>query len=358
LNIGNQPWVLSRAERGLGVQSDMVVTQSSWLQYSADRVLTREGEPAWRRRWRLLRFMLGALLRYDVLHFYFGQSLFSWGDGPRPARMWFVDLKLAKKFKRKVFMTLQGCDVRMSQRAAESDVSPCQFGNCGNAQRCRAKLDAQRRMFIERILPLVDRVFVLNPDLAKDVSPASFLPYACVDVEAIRLSPPKTQGPIVILHAPSDPSIKGTREVLAAVERLQQRYPIELLQVTGLPHDEAMQIYPRADLVIDQLLCGWYGAFAVEAMAMGKPVACYVRDEDLQVLPAAMKEELPLLRVRPETLEADLEAALMARSQWAEWGRRSREYVLRWHAPARIAQAMVDAYQDPESRFRLHADGR
>ena len=31
-------------------------------------------------------------------------------------------------------------------------------------------------------------------------------------------------------------------------------------------------MYAQADLVVDQVLIGWYGALAVETMAMGKPV--------------------------------------------------------------------------------------
>lgn len=352
-NIGNQPWVLSRWERKLGVRSDLVVTRSNWLKYHADRVLCDGSESRWRRQWRTVRFALTAPFRYDVLHYYFGQSFLPWGKGRRPSGLWFQDLKLAKRLRRTVFMTLQGCDARLSDSAALSEISPCHLGHCRSAEDCRTTYDRRRRMLIDRILPLMDQVFVLNPDLARHVPQATFLPYACVDVETVPVAPPKTDGPIVILHAPSDPTIKGTRYVVEAIRRLQTRYPIEFLQVTDMPHEEAMKIYPRADLVIDQLLCGWYGAFAVEMMAMGKPVACYLRDEDLGAIPPAMKAGLPLLRVCPATLEADLEAALAARSRWAEWGRRSREFVLRWHHPGKIAQAMVTAYQNPKSRFAL-----
>ena len=35
----------------------------------------------------------------------------------------------------------------------------------------------------------------------------------------------------------------------------------------------------KADVIVDQLRCGSHGVFAVEAMATGKPVLCYIRDE-------------------------------------------------------------------------------
>ena len=40
-NIGNQPWVLSRYERQLGVASDLLSTYRTSFAYAADRVLTR-----------------------------------------------------------------------------------------------------------------------------------------------------------------------------------------------------------------------------------------------------------------------------------------------------------------------------
>jgi hypothetical protein len=354
INVGNQPWVLSRHERALGVHSDVVVNYSTWLHYPADRCLGQWGDNSWPSRWRRLRFALMAPWRYDVLHYYFGQSFFAWGNGRRPNRRWFKDLQLARRLGRTVLMTLQGCDVRLSDRsAARNQVTMCHRGCCDSVAACRAERDQCRRVLIERILPGMDRVFVLNPELAHDVPGAEFLPYACVDVEALPVVPPRTAGPITILHAPSDPSKKGTRFITAAIERLQRRYPIEFVQVSGLPHEEALKLYPQADLVIDQVLAGWYGGFAVEMMAMGKPVACYIRDEDLKFVPPAMVGQLPLLRVHPDTLEEDLERAIAARGQWPEWGRQSRRFVLDWHHPRRIAQAMIEIYRNPKAPLLL-----
>jgi hypothetical protein len=123
-----------------------------------------------------------------------------------------------------------------------------------------------------------------------------------------------------------------------------------------VPYQEALQLYRRADLIIDQLYSGWYGGFAVEAMAMGKPVGCYLREEDFSVLPPAMRAELPLVRLEPETVAADLEAALKHRHLWPLWGRRSRQFVLRWHHPRLLAAAMVAAYRDPASSFNLDVE--
>jgi hypothetical protein len=143
--------------------------------------------------------------------------------------------------------------------------------------------------------------------------------------------------------------------ILAALDRLRSRFDFELSLVEARRHEEAMALYRTADLAIDQVLAGWYGGFAVEMMAMGKPVACAIREEDMRFVPAAMRAELPLLRLRPDHLADDLAALLERRDTWPQIGARSRGFVERWHDPDRIAGAMVAAYAHPESVFDLES---
>jgi glycosyltransferase involved in cell wall biosynthesis len=251
-------------------------------------------------------------------------------------------------------MTLQGCDVRLSAESARRNrYTPCHEGRCNAVATCRETLDRERRFLIENVLPRVHRTFVLNPELAHFVPGATFMPYASVDVEAIEPRYPRPRDRIVILHAPSDASIKGTAFIVEAVDKLKARFPIEFVLVKGLKHEEAMQLYSRADLVIDQVMAGWYGGFAVEAMAMGKPVLCYIRGEDLCHVPPAMAAEIPVLNAAPDSIDAVLGELLVRPGQFEELGRRSRAYALRWHNPRTIAAAMVRAYRDPTSSFQL-----
>jgi hypothetical protein len=354
VNVGNQPYVLSRYERALGADSRLVVNYGTWTDYRTDRSLGDYAVRTPRTVLRRLLFGVCAPFRYDVLHFYFGRSFLSWDDFGGPNWLWFRDLRLAKRLGRRVFMTLQGCDVRVSRRSADLfEVTPCHLGNCSAAPTCRAVIDDQREELVRTILPLADRVFVLNPELARYAPSAQFMPYASVDVDAFDVVPPDPGDRIRIVHAPSDEGIKGSPLIAAAVERLQRRYPIDYSVVTGVPHAEALELYKRADLVIDQTLAGWYGGLAVEAMAMGKPVAAYIRDEDLDVIPPGMRAEIPLVRIHPARLEEDLEAAVVERDHWREWGARSREYVLRWHDPRKLAQALLRIYEHPDAPLEL-----
>lgn len=357
VNVGNQPWTLSRAERALGARSDLVVNYSTWLAYPADRVLSpaRTRNPlALARRFA---FGISTPFRYDVLHYYFGRSLLLWDDFGARAGLPFLDARIARRLGRKVFFTLQGCDARL---AAESNrrnpVTMCRaVDGCSSYRDCIARIDAQRRQLIDEVLPLADRVLYLNPELGHYVPGATFMPYANVAVEEIRPAPVGRRERPLVLHAPSDDSIKGSPLLEAALRELARHYDFEYVAVRGKPHHEAMQLYAQADLVIDQVLAGWYGGFAVELMSMAKPVVCYLRAEDLWFLPAGMRADLPLLAVDPRRLTEDLARVFERRAEWPDAGEAGRRYVLKWHNPRRIAAALLAAYGDPASRFVLEA---
>jgi glycosyltransferase involved in cell wall biosynthesis len=361
-NIGNQPWALSRAERRLGSRSDLVVRTGTWFKYPADKILCDDSAGPRTKMIRSVLFGLSALLRYNVLHYYFGLTfLYPGYSFPKDTfrgrlfnRLSSVDLRLARWLGKKRFMTLQGCDVRLAGEGnSRNEWTMCAHGRCSVYQTCIDMLDERRRDLISHVLPLFDRVFYLNPELGHVVPNGQFLPYANVEIEKFTTAFPSGEGRPKIVHAPSDGSIKGTAMILAALEQLKTRYDFELILVEKKTHEEALALYRSADIAIDQILAGWYGGFAVEMMAMGKPVACYIREQDMKFVPDAMRDDMPILRLDPGRLVDDLAAILERRTEWRNAGERSRRYVERWHNPDHIAQAMLDAYRRPDSTFVL-----
>ena len=96
---------------------------------------------------------------------------------------------------------------------------------------------------------------------------------------------------------------------------------------------------------MDQLFAGWYGGLAVEAMALGKPVVVYIRQDDLRLIPNAMRLELPLFRWTRHDPDGLRRVLTMPRHELHALGRRSRAFVERWHEPLKIADEMKAAYE-------------
>ena len=115
-----------------------------------------------------------------------------------------------------------------------------------------------------------------------------------------------------------------------------------------MPHADAVRAYAQADILVDQLLVGWYGGIAVEFMALGKPVVCFVAEEWTdRYAPAGMMADLPIVRAGPESLAGVLRgSSSRPRAELAELGRCGRAFVERWHDPLQLAARLRDAYTE------------
>ena len=132
-----------------------------------------------------------------------------------------------------------------------------------------------------------------------------------IDLSRITPAPPSDRARPVILHAPSSRRRKGTEHVIAAVEGLDADLEI----VEGLHHDEAFERFRNADIVVDQLNAGWYGLFAIECMALGKPVVTFLHDEAVRRTEEAFGTTVPIVSATAETLREQLAPARRRRGR-------------------------------------------
>ncbi len=128
------------------------------------------------------------------------------------------------------------------------------------------------------------RCFVTTRDLCKYVQDfdARFLP-RCIDTRIFarknRISWREGE-PLIIGHFPTDKKIKGTELVLKAVESLRSMgYDCNLFSRI-VNHNEMPEYLSNVHVLCDQFTYGMYGIVSVEALAVGTPVVCHVKEED------------------------------------------------------------------------------
>jgi len=149
-----------------------------------------------------------------------------------------------------------------------------------------------------------------------------------------------------IVHAPSIKATKGTEFVDAAIEKLRKiGMDFEYVEVFGVTHKEAMKIYSEADIIVDELRMGSYGAFACEAMALGKPVITYVLDDLLKTYP----EGFPIVNANPDTIFKVLEELISSPEKCHEIGRKSRAYAEKVHDIRVVAAKLLEIYKSKTS---------
>jgi len=135
-----------------------------------------------------------------------------------------------------------------------------------------------------------------------------------IDLSGIEAAPPTGRDRPLVVHAPSSRARKGTDH------------------------------YRRADVIVDQLNAGWYGVFAIEAMALGKPVVTFLHDEAVRLSEAAFGVEVPIVRATRETLVAALRPLASSPEERRRVGAASREYVERVHDVERVADRLLALY--------------
>lgn len=362
--VGANPPGLAQAERALGLKSWCVAHYEA-RGYQADEVLCASVASPWGMaqaewaRWPLLR---RARRDFDVVHFNAGKSIApgkimvnagrlpAWLQGLYNAYAGPLELKDLPGLRRAgkaLVMTFQGDDAR--QADATRSRGGIHFADAVEPGYYPPWTDAHKRWRIAEMARWVDLFLSVNPDLL-EVLPAGarFMPYGHVHLDQWEAAPP-TLGPSdrpVVVHAPTHRKVKGTAHVLAALEGLKAGgLDFELVLVENMSWAEARAAYARADLVVDQLLAGWYGGLAVEAMALGKPVACFLREADFVHLQPQMAADLPFIQATPASIEAVLAEWLGPRkTELGALGRRSRAYVERWHDPLAIAADLKACY--------------
>ena len=300
VNTAGIPWTNVQALRRRGVDARLVVFNRYALHPEADLDLGRSGglvrqqATQWRAFGRLAR-------QTDVFHFYFGLTLV-----PKSAQF-----PLLRALGKRSVMHFLGSDIR-GKTPGELDWS----------RRAGARV-------------------VGSYDAARWVPDAVVIPPG-IDLSGIEPSPPSDRERPVVLHAPSSRTRKGTEHVVAACERLG----VELEIVEGLDHREAFERYRDADVVIDQLNAGWYGVFAIEAMALGKPVVTFLHDEAVRRTEEAFGVAVPIVSATKDTLAGGLRPLVESPDERRRVGAASRAYVERVHDADAVAARLVDLYAE------------
>lgn len=268
-----------------------------------------------------------------------------------------IEVCLLSLMKVPIFIQYQGNDARQGDYSREN--FRITFADQVEESFYSEDSDIAKRNSIRFYAGVAKKIYALNPDLLH-VLPGhtEFLPYSHISLD--EWSPIYTQldeRPLRVGHAPSHRGVKGTGLIINAVEKLQNDgFDIELVLVEGMSNANAKELYKTIDVLVDQLFAGWYGGLAVEAMALGKPVIAYIRDEDLHFIPAAMRKDLPILRSEPATIYQTLERVLtMPRSELLNLAKRSRAYVEKWHDPVEIAKRIKSDMEMALEKRRTYA---
>ena len=335
VEVAGQVGLMAKGQRELGHAVDTVFPPHPFgYDIAPDYV------PYWRKRspasWVGYGKMFAVLAakHHDVFHFHFGASLW---PGSGRGRLRYGDARLLHRLGKKVVVSFWGDDVRLPSAEARRNpyyVNAYEVSDSENARRAEdwARITGGHVIVGDHSLDGILRSNFSNIHVVGQ----------SVDTRLLepRYPDPQTSNPRVV-HAPSHKSGKGTEVVRQAVEHLHDKgLPFEYIELSGVSHRETLAGCAEADLVVDQLRTGSHGVFAAEAMALGKPVICYIQPELVETYPA----DLPIINANPDSIEHVLERWLRSPEDRFRRGRDSRAYAERMHDYRLVAARVMDAY--------------
>jgi hypothetical protein len=180
--------------------------------------------------------------------------------------------------------------------------------------------------------------FVSTPDLLDFAPKATWLPvvvdgapWACDEEPLVRPRP-------VVLHVPSNPFLKGSRYIDAALTPLAERGLIEYRRLEGVAPERMPELVRSADVVVDQVVLGLYSAMAIQAMCAGKVVLAHVSDRCRDRLPLP----LPIVEAPPDGVGAAVQGVLDDRAGHRELAARGRAYAGQVHDGTMSAAVLAE----------------
>lgn len=262
---------------------------------------------------------------FDLFHFHYASSMLP--D--------YEDLERIKHKGKKMIMHHWGNDVRFHDKARIHNP----YVYTGDSPANEVIHDK-----LSKISQYVDEAIVQDYEVYTYVEPyykkVHVAPIA-IDLSAFTPSVPKLDAKKpLILHAPTNPAFKGTDPIETAVRSLQKKYYFDYRRIERMNHEQAILLYRDADLIVDQILCGSYGLFSVEAMALGKPVIAYIRDDLVEKFPP----ELPIFIANPDDITEKIQWMLENPRFRIELGLKGRKYVEQYHAKEIVVNQLEQIY--------------
>lgn len=354
-------WYLSRALRELGWKADLLnwdTNPSTQIYYHGHDV--HIGPDGLSSPVECVEFYVSSLYAYDVFHFSNNQGINFGADVDlffREHFEWRSEIHLLKQLGKKIVYSNNGCLDGVSQTAFsrwgdEPVCNSCPWRD--NPIVCSDERNLAWGAFRNSVSDFQCLLGGNRADYNDDPRVHEVPEFYCLDPAVwhpdLEIPPqhrlaPASSDCVRLYHAvghrkertsEEGVNIKSSHIYLPLVERLQREgIALELLAPTGVPNMEVRFLQLQADIFLEMLTFGWFGANAREAMMLGKPVICYIRPEWLESLRKELPEyaaELPIVSATPETVEEVLRDLIADPAKRRAIGARSRAFALKWHS--------------------------
>lgn len=335
--------LLARCDRLLGIESRSIVFVTYHVAKGFDINLERYQNfvlthcPIFYRLFLSLVFA-HKMLRYDMFHFFYDRGVL-WSDERMGINS--TELRSLRESGKTLYTYAYGADVRIQNTTRElGRLNYCM--HCPQPLRycvCDSEVAGRNISAVGRYATAM----LAMGDMLAYVPGSRNLHYWPIDTDKIEYVGVKRDHgrSLRVAHAPNHPEFKGTDYLVSAIERLtREGHAIELVRVTGVSNQRVLELFQQADVIADQFICGFHGYTTLEAMAVGKPVLCYLRDDSMMIDP----QHCPIIQADPDAVYDALKACLDGSYDLAEIGWSGRSYVEHYYSIPAVAARLGELY--------------
>lgn len=280
-------------------------------------------------------------LKYDVIYFYGSFD---------PVQIPF--LSILKRLRKRMFLLPSGCNDEDSKASWMMEDNGNVCGNCGFFDRCTDESNLKRLNITRKYMNGV------SGGGYRPSSQLEAIPFRgkAIDLDLWRPESAETMteddSKVRVMHSFASNgrdfkgrNIKGSPFVLKAIENMaQDGLPVELFYATDTPSNQMRFKQAKADIIVDQLIYGWWGSTALEGMALGKPVVCYLNPKFEANFYKTFPEyegRLPIVRANTSNIEQVLRSLVNDGELRKRLGQESREFAESWLDPYRATQELL-----------------
>jgi len=352
-NVASQVSITVRALRDIGIDARGLVLGKSPIQSSEAietfGIVSRRRHPLRGMKLTLAWFhaIQSAIRWADVVHWHSNNRAF-----PKD-----LDLIYIARLNKPRLVEFWGSDIRIPEISASDNPYLRRLLSDPNNDYHISYVKS--REVQERFAHRGFKALIPGPELLAYVQPDLFpSPFRTEAALALSEFDPQYPDPArrrpVVGHMPSRLMAKGTPSVLRAVEQIKTQYDFEFKLIHGIPRQQALAMVRECDVILDQFVVGAFGLVALEAMALGKPVICYIKPSVASQLPPGC----PIINADPDNLDQVLGELLADGQRRREVGRQGRAYVEEFHDAHHIARQLVAVYEELIEENRAGNRGR
>jgi hypothetical protein len=349
--------ILAGCDRLLGFQSSSLVFNTYYVSRSFDiNLILFEGAlRLTRSRWCLSVFrhfvFAWALLRFDVFHYFYDRGLLL---SEKRYGINASEIDLLTKSGKRLYTYAYGADVRIR------DIT-LSLGQPNLCQECPepGKYCICSTELLDSSLANLARgatAQIAMGDMVAYVPGCRDMHYWPLDAKKMDVPPVtfRVGDTLRVAHAPNHGHFKGTRLLVEAIQRLaDEGEKIELVSVQGVPNRKVIELFGGSHIVADQFVAGFHGYTALEAMALGRAVLCFLRNDRMMIDPATC----PVINTRPDQIYDVLKRCLRGEIDLTEAGKNGRRYVERYYSLEAVAKRLGRLYLDT-ANFPAEVDAR